>query len=240
MNEIHLETIDSTNVYAKSHAAHFPKDEITCISADEQTGGKGRFGRVWISPKGVNLYVTFYFRLPSKTRDLISLAQVMASSMAHVLIEEGLNPRIKWPNDLQLDGKKCAGILCETVFSGDDVEIFLGVGLNVNMKEEDFRQVGQPATSLLAITGKKWDRDRLLKAIQDRFVADLIQFKQKGFAPFHKFVEARLAFKGQTVHCFDGKKEWTGICHSLAQDGQLNLLLEDHTLHKVISGEISF
>ena len=99
MHEIHFESIDSTNTYAKTHGNEFPLGQITCITADEQTAGHGRFNRPWSSPKGVNIYASFYFRLPKNTKHLTSLAQVMTASIATVLTN--LNPKIKWPNDIQ-------------------------------------------------------------------------------------------------------------------------------------------
>ena len=235
---IRLESIDSTQSYAKKHAAEFPPHQITCISAEEQTAGRGRFQRHWVSPKGLNLYTTFYFRLPSSMKDLISLAQVMACSLARLLLESGLEPKIKWPNDIQLNGKKLSGVLCETVFGKNEVEIFLGIGINVNMGADLLEKIDQPATSLKKETGKEWDRNELLKKLQTHWLSDLELFKKEGFAPFHDFLENHLAYKNEEIRFFDGKKEWVGICHSLTKDGQLNILLNDNTIHKVVSGEI--
>jgi BirA family biotin operon repressor/biotin-[acetyl-CoA-carboxylase] ligase len=237
MHEIHLNSVDSTNTYAKKHLKDFPPG-ITCITADEQTAGRGRYQRTWVSPKGVNIYATFVFQLPHKTAHLASLAQVMAYSLSQVLIHEGLEPKIKWPNDVQLRGKKVSGVLCETEFSENKVDVFLGVGLNVNLDEPSAKKIDQPATSLLIETGQKWDQAALLKKLQKQFVLDLEKFKQGGFAPFHDAFELMLALKGETVSCFDGKEIWTGICHSLTKEGQLNLLMPNSTIHTMFSGDI--
>src|SRR4051812_3291883 len=109
---IHLDQIDSTNTYAKQHAQDFAPDKITCITAEEQTAGRGRFQRKWISPRGVNLYTTFYFRLPLSTLHLTSLCQVAAFSVSSLLLQSDLHPKIKWPNDVLLSGKKISGVLC--------------------------------------------------------------------------------------------------------------------------------
>lgn len=237
MNEIHLDSIDSTNTYAKQHAATFPPDQITCITAEEQTAGRGRYQRKWVSPRGANLLVTFYFRLPLDTMHLTSLAQVMACSFASLLIVEHLHPKIKWPNDVQLSGKKVSGVLCETSFHPTHVEIFLGIGINVNMDAATAAQIDQPATSLKIETGHTWDRKTLLAKLQRQFATDLEKFKKEGFEPFHSAFENLLAYKGEPIRVFDGKKEWTGICHSLTNDGQLNLYLPDKSIHTVTSGE---
>jgi BirA family biotin operon repressor/biotin-[acetyl-CoA-carboxylase] ligase len=239
MFEIHLDSIDSTNTYAKLHASTFIADDITCITADEQTGGRGRFQNKWASPPGVNLYVTFYFRLPASQPHFTALGLVLAASMVQTLLAEGLTPQIKWPNDLQLNHKKFGGVLCETSLQKDHFEVFAGIGVNVNMGPGDLHAIGQPATSLKLETGKSWDRKKLLQKLQAQFVDNLEMFQQKGFAPFHHFCESLLAYKGEKVRCFDGQKEWTGICESLSQDGRLNVRLPDHSIHTFASGEVS-
>jgi BirA family biotin operon repressor/biotin-[acetyl-CoA-carboxylase] ligase len=237
--EIHFESIGSTNTYAKEHVGSFSPDQVTCITADEQTAGRGRFQRKWYSPKGVNLYVTFCFRLPKNALHLISLSQMMAASFASVLLDEGLHPKIKWPNDIRLNGKKLSGILCETSFHGEWVDVFLGIGVNVNMGTADLARIDQPATSLQAETGRSWDRAALLKKIQKKILHDLDLFKSKGFEPFHSLFENLLAFKGEIVSCSDGKRTWVGTCHSITNDGQLNIYSSDKSMHTVLSGEIS-
>lgn len=238
ITEIHFDSIDSTSTFAKREYASFAPDMITVVTADEQTAGKGRYQRAWISPKGVNLYATFCFRLHSNALDIPSLAQVMSFSLASVLLEEGFHPKIKWPNDVQINGKKVSGVLCETIFESKWVQILLGIGINVNMEETDLERIDQPATSLKIETGKNWDRRALINWLEERFSTDLEQFKKSGFAPFHDLVENLLAHKGSTIRCFDGKKEWIGVCHSLGKDGRLNLLLPNGEMHAILSGDI--
>lgn len=239
MHEIYLESIDSTNTYAKQHASHFAKDAITCIIAETQTGGRGRFQKTWVSPPGVNLYVTFFFRLASHQPDLSAIGLVLAASLASVLIQEGLFPQIKWPNDLQLGGKKMSGILCETSRAQSLVDVILGIGVNVNMEEKDLLHIGQAATSLKHETKRTWDRKALLTKLQVQFEADLTRFKTGGFAPLHPLCEKLLAYKGEKVRCFEGHQEWVGICDSLAMDGKLNIRYPDHSIYTLASGEIS-
>lgn len=238
MNEIHLEKIDSTQTFAKEKASQFPKDRITCITAEEQSAGRGRYQRKWVSPRGVNIYATFYFILPHDALHLTALAHVMGFSCAQMLIAEGFHPKLKWPNDVTLHRKKIAGMLCETSFLKGTAEIFLGIGLNVNMSHEDLVKIDQPATSLKEETGKLWDKAAVLKKLQKQFSHNLELFKKEGFFPFRDGFENLLAFKGETIRCFDGKKEWVGICHSLTNDGQLNLYMPEKGMHTLLSGDI--
>ena len=236
--DIHLDSVDSTNTYAKQHSSEFAPDKLVCIDAQEQTAGRGRQNHVWHSPRSQNIYATFCFRLPLHTLHLISLGQVMTLSLALVLLKEGLHPKVKWPNDVHINNKKMAGVLCETQFHSDYIDIFLGIGVNVNMEPMDFVHINQPATSLFAETGHLWDRNALLKKLQKQFLADLQKFKKDGFTPFHSQFENLLAYKGQTIRCLDGKKEWVGICHSVTNDGQLNLYLPNKEIHTILSGDI--
>jgi BirA family biotin operon repressor/biotin-[acetyl-CoA-carboxylase] ligase len=239
ITEIHFDRIDSTSAFSKREFASFDPGKITIVSADEQTAGYGRYQRKWICPKGVNLYVTFCFKLPLNVPDIGSLAMVAAYSVAKLLIEAGLHPHIKWPNDVQLSGKKVSGALVETIVEAESIQIFVGIGLNVNMSKADLAQVDQPATSLKEETGQTQDRKALLKKLAAQFAHDLELFKRKGFAPFHQKVEAILSNKGKKVSCFDGKKSWEGVLHSLGKDGRLILLLDSGELHALLSGDLS-
>jgi BirA family transcriptional regulator, biotin operon repressor / biotin---[acetyl-CoA-carboxylase] ligase len=239
ITEIHFDSIDSTNAYAKREYASFSPKKMTVVSADEQTAGYGRYQRKWISPKEVNLYATFCFQLPLKTMHLGSLAQILSLTFASILIEQGLSPKIKWPNDVQLDYKKVSGVLCETVFEKSYIQILLGIGININMEKGALEEIDQPATSLKNATDRPWDIRALLKKLETRFLSDLGRFKKEGFAPFHDEVENLLAYKGEKICCFDGQKKWVGICHSISPEGFLNLALPDGTIHAIHSGDIS-
>lgn len=170
INKIFFDSIDSTNTYAKSHANEFVSDELTCIIAEEQTGGRGQFGRKWISPKGVNLTVTLFFHLSKDTQHIETLAIFMAKCLKEVLEASNIHATLKWPNDLLLNGKKLAGVLCETVFNPGTIQVILGFGLNVNMEQIDLLQIDQKATSLKQETGLIWNKETLLEQILNHFV----------------------------------------------------------------------
>ncbi len=186
----------------------------------------------------MNLYATFYFHAPKGTLRIENLAQVMAHSFITLLLAEGLHPQLKWPNDILLNGKKISGVLCETMFQSSFVDIFLGIGINVNMNLEDLQKIDQPATSLKNETNKEWDRASLLKKLQIQFQSDLKLLQNQGFTPFHNTLNDLLAYKGKQIHCFDGEKEWIGICKSLTKEGKLEIGLPDGTSHELFSGDL--
>src|SRR5580700_2479453 len=173
INYIHFDTIDSTNTWTKKNAATLDSNQLTCVTALEQTAGRGRFSRKWLSPKGQNIYATLYFCLPKECSYLINLGQILSLSSISVLQKKGFSPQIKWPNDILLEGKKVAGILCETIVLEDKLGAILGIGMNVNMSQELLDTIDQPATSLAQLSGQTWSLEQILEPILKQFLKDL-------------------------------------------------------------------
>ncbi|MEX1013337.1 MAG: biotin--[acetyl-CoA-carboxylase] ligase [Waddliaceae bacterium] len=161
MKKIHLKSIDSTNLFAKRELKGFPKDQLTLIIADIQTRGRGQFEREWISPKG-NLYMTSVRFLPDYPKDLTKIPLKFARNIQKWLLQYGVQAKIKWPNDLMVNQKKIAGILCETAWFEGELAIILGVGLNVNMTTEEASKIDQAATSLKIETGQSFDLSQIV------------------------------------------------------------------------------
>ena len=235
---IHFDTIDSTNTWTKKNAATLDSNQLTCVTALEQTAGRGRFCRKWISPKGKNIYATLYFCLPRECPHIINLGQILSLSCISVLRKKGFSPQIKWPNDILLEGKKLAGILCETVSFEDRLGVVLGIGLNVNMPQDLLDTIDQPATSLAQLSGRTWTLEQISEPVIRQFMADLDILLTKGFAPFQPLYEELLAFRGEPISCHDGLGTIRGICHSINSDGRLNLLLADGKLTILSAGEL--
>jgi BirA family biotin operon repressor/biotin-[acetyl-CoA-carboxylase] ligase len=236
---LHLPIVDSTNTYAKKHFAEFAPGKMTCVYAEQQTAGRGRYDRKWHSPSGSNIYATLAFRLSKEVLYVECIGLLLTLSLAEVLIQEGLHPKIKWPNDIQLHGKKISGTLTETVFHPHGVDLFVGIGINVNTPPEEFVHLDQPVSSLKIEARRSWDRDALLKRLIHQFLNSLETFKKEGFSPFHKAFERLLAYQGKTVRCFDGNKEWVGICRSITPEGHLILELAHGKLHTLSAGDLS-
>lgn len=180
----HFETLVSTNDWAKQELKNFKRDSLTLITAEQQTRGRGQYGRLWVSPKGENLYASFCFFIDENQEEPLSLTHVLALSLARVLASKGVVCRIKWPNDLLIDRKKIAGILCETKYLPPHFGVVIGLGLNINMPEETLNTINQPATSLKAQTGRLWEIAPLVEEITTSFQHDLNTFLKKGFSPF--------------------------------------------------------
>ena len=239
IKNIFLKEIDSTNKYAKENLSSFDLKNITCITSDHQTEGKGRYNRKWISPKEKNILTTFVFRLSSFPKNIGSLSLLACLSICKCLEKENLKPKIKWPNDIQLNEKKLAGILCESVFSKNYVDIILGLGININANKEDLSIIDQPATSLFIETKKTWDRKKFLENLQNEFAQNLDVFEKKGFSSCLSDFDKRIAYKDKTLHFYDGENIFKGHIDSVTEDGSLRFYIattkEIRTFH---SGEI--
>jgi BirA family biotin operon repressor/biotin-[acetyl-CoA-carboxylase] ligase len=133
---------------------------------EEQTEGRGRLGRRWLSPPRVNLLFSVLLEPPVETARLPELTIVAGKACAQAIEHvTGLEPEIKLPNDVLIGGRKTAGILAEA----RDGRVVLGIGVNVNVTARDLPQgIDPPATSLLLETGNEVDRVELLVDILDR------------------------------------------------------------------------
>jgi len=166
--KIHIfSSIPTTMDVAKAFALT-DMPEGTIVISDSQTQGRGRDGRTWFSPPGVNLYCSILFRTdfaPEETQRLLCLALVASH---HAIMKEcGLNTSIKWPNDLISNGKKVAGFLLQNELKGSELDFsILGIGLNVNTLKTDWPpDLVNLASSLYLETGRVFSRANILSSL---------------------------------------------------------------------------
>jgi BirA family biotin operon repressor/biotin-[acetyl-CoA-carboxylase] ligase len=157
----YVESTASTQLLLTPDAA-----EGTVVAADEQTEGRGRLGRPWFAPPGTSLLCSVQLRPEVPGDRLPELTSVAARACADAIATlTGLEPELKFPNDLLVEGRKVAGILAEA----REGRIVLGIGVNVNLSEEELPgEVARPPTSLLVETGRELDRAELLVELLDR------------------------------------------------------------------------
>lgn len=166
-----LAVTDSTNSRAVA-LAETGSPHGTVVCADAQTGGRGRFGRTWESPPGLNLYVSFLLRPVLEPSLAPQLTLVTAVALAEAVeASTGLSARLKWPNDLYLGGGKAAGILAEMSADADRLRhVVIGTGLNVNAGIADFPPgLRGKATSLSIEAGRAFSRVEVLARVLDAF-----------------------------------------------------------------------
>lgn len=239
INRIHFDIINSTNTWAKQNAHLFPRDQMTIITADAQTAGRGRFNRHWVSPPGKNIYATFCFFLEKHRRDIGNVPQILAMSTAKMLEKKDFNPELKWPNDVLISQRKVAGILTETTPFSDQICMIVGIGLNVNMPLEVLKGIDRPATSLFVESGQEYNVGKVLQALQEQFVKDLMLFIEEGFHPFLEEYRRRLPIdSNKLIRFHDNRVVWEGYIAAINNDGSLSLSLADNTVKTFIAGEI--
>lgn len=239
-NFLHFETLVSTNLWAKEHASELDRQQMTIISANVQTSGRGRLGRSWHSPAGKNIYATFCFFVDPRQNDLMNLPQIMALAAAEMLEVEGFPAKLKWPNDLLLSNKKIGGILSETRMVDSLLCFSIGIGLNVNLSTEDAAMIDRPVTSLLIESARLFDIEELLQKLAANFQVKLDKFLVSGFVDFLSDYRHRMVHEWHAQMQFsDSQKLWQGRFHGINPDGSLSLELPSGEIKKCLSGELS-
>jgi BirA family transcriptional regulator, biotin operon repressor / biotin---[acetyl-CoA-carboxylase] ligase len=158
------EHVDATPSTQLLLAADAPEGAL--VAAEEQTAGRGRLGRRWLAPHGTSLLCSLQLRPDVPGERLAELTGVAARAVADtVAAAAGVEPELKFPNDVLVGGRKLAGVLAEA----REGRVVLGIGINVNVREAELPgEVDTPATSLLVEIGRKLDRAELLVELLDR------------------------------------------------------------------------
>jgi BirA family transcriptional regulator, biotin operon repressor / biotin---[acetyl-CoA-carboxylase] ligase len=211
----------------------------TVIWADEQTAGRGRQGRAWQSPPG-NLLFSVVLRpsVPApRVAELGFLAAVVTAECIAELVPRGDGVALKWPNDVQVDGAKVAGILPEAQSTGETLGwAVLGVGLNIAHAPID---TPYPATSLRA-HGATVVPEQALQAFLTHLARWLPRWESEGFNPVRAAWLARARGLGSEVTVNLGKRQERGIFRDLGADGAMILSTDDGTTRRITAGEVAF
>jgi len=216
--------------------------EGATVIADEQTSGRGRLGRRWISPPGMNIYLSIMLRpdmLPSEA-SIITLMASIGCVRAMKRAVPGIDAHIKWPNDIMIGAKKCGGILTESRIEGNKLSCtVVGIGLNVNMNDSELpKDTIIPATSMLAETGKALNRSVLTAAILQEIEACYIKLCKQGkqavvdeWLPLTRMMQRKITVTGP-------EGEIAGIADGLDKDGRLIVRQQDNTFKTILSGDV--
>ncbi len=240
------DVVDSTNNVAKKMA----EDNAvhgTLVVAEQQTGGKGRRGRNWVSPRGTGIWMTYLLR-PDIAPDRASMLTLVAA----MAVADGINEVIKaaggkagcvikWPNDIVLNSKKIVGILTEMSADPDSVNyVAVGIGINVNTTEFD-EEIRENASSILAQTGYHIQRSRIIGAVTRRFEEHYKTFiKTADLSGLIEQYNNMLVNVGRQVRILSaGAEDETGTAIGIDKMGELLVKSEDGTVKPVISGEVS-
>ena len=234
---VYLTSTTSTMDVARQGAEAGAPDG-TIVFAEEQTKGRGRFDRAWVSPSGKNLYLTLVIRPPLGRLRSLGIIAPLAVALA-VEDSTGLRPRIKWPNDVLIDGRKLSGVLIESEISGSAVEYALvGPGINVNFDIKQSPEIAAIATSIKRELGREASREELLAAFLNHFEALYEDAVAGDDVPFYSWKD-RLVTLGRDVTATGGGTVIKGRAVDVAEDGALLIQQPNGKKVRVDAGDVT-
>ena len=230
--------LDSTNAESlrrlnQGHVAPF------AVVAEQQTSGRGRRGKAWVSPFGENLYFSLVIANDQGVRGLEGLSLVVGLAVVEALRKVGvLNVGLKWPNDVLASGKKIAGVLVELAGDLADVcNVVIGIGINANMLVSN-EGIDQEWTSASIETGALVDRNALLVELQKQLDEYLSAHAKQGFSAFLGEWDRNDLWRGQLVELSSGERKVSGVVKGVDPTGALKLLVGED-LQVFSGGELS-
>jgi len=223
------------------HWAVSGAEEGSLVIADEQTAGRGRFNRKWLTPRGSALAFSLILHPTAlESPRMVFFSPLAGMAVSQVLLDSGCaDVRIKWPNDVLLGDKKVSGILSEGIWVGSQVvSVVLGIGINVATSSvPGDGELLFPATSLEQSTGKKADRIVLLRSVLE----EIHRLRSQLVTPeFISAWEDKLAFRGMPVQVEQiGKENITGILRGINMDGSLRIIRYTGEQVDITAGDLS-
>ncbi|MCH7425083.1 bifunctional biotin--[acetyl-CoA-carboxylase] ligase/biotin operon repressor BirA [Shewanella xiamenensis] len=233
----YFDEIPSTNGFMLSHTSELKSGDV-CV-AEYQSAGRGRRGRIWVSPYGHHLYFSQFWSFPQGMAQAMGLSLVVACSLVEVLKSFGVdNIGVKWPNDIYLNYKKLAGILIEMSGQADsECQLIIGIGVNMAMSEDQGKGIDQPWSDLSSLTDMPNKTD-LVIALHKQLKRDIQLFEREGLAAFKTRWQQADLFHGKEIRLLMGENHVDGICRGIDEQGAVLLEAADG-IQAYIGGEIS-
>lgn len=237
-NIYHYESISSTNDKAYE-LAEKGEAEGAVVIAEEQTHGKGRMGRKWVSPASGGVYMSVILRPKTGLADLsaITLAAGMAVVKA-VRKTSGAEAGLKWPNDVFIGGKKICGILTEIKAQPDMVDfLVLGIGINVDTPPGE---LPEGAASLNTESARKVSRMELVRVVLEETEKIYFTFREEGFGALREECRSFSLLMGKRVSVKETGRSLEGTAEDIDEKGALIVRTDDGSLTRVLSGDVRF
>lgn len=237
---VFLEETGSTNAVAVE-LARAGETEGTVIVADAQTSGRGRMGRTWSSPPGVNVYTSVILRprvAPRSASELTFVAAVAAAEAVGAF--SPVRPAVKWPNDILIEGRKVAGILLEMESETDRVRfVVVGLGINVNSTPDTLPpELRKTATSIREKTGSETPRLKLLAALYSALEKWYKIYINEGFSPVAEAWRTYFPSEGKSIRVDSFGRTVEGVCMGIDSDGSLLVRTGSGEVERVVSGDM--
>lgn len=237
---LRYDSLPSTNLEAAKQATEGAAEGL-CVVANEQTAGRGRLGRRWISPRNAGIYCSILLR-PQFGENAWPLITLMSAIAVHEALFElcGLRTDIKWPNDILHDEKKLCGILAETVDTLAGRALILGIG--INLTSDSFPpELAATATSVTDATGRNPDLESLLQKLQECFVRWYARLSESAGADtiVSAWSQRSSYAEGKEIRIADCGLEISGITRGLESEGGLRVETQTGEIRIVRAGDVS-
>ncbi|MEE9492367.1 MAG: bifunctional biotin--[acetyl-CoA-carboxylase] ligase/biotin operon repressor BirA [Gammaproteobacteria bacterium] len=234
-----LNVVDSTSNYLRRICAHKSTECFHVCFAEYQTSGRGRRGRIWVSPYGSNLCFSLHHKMNRSPDSLGGLSLAVGVAILRVLQSAKIpDLGLKWPNDIYHKGEKLAGALIELTGEMDgSTEMIIGIGLNLCMSDSAADSIDQPWTDLSACRERP-GRNRLASDLIESIVSVLTCYEQDGLAPFVQEWEENDIYSGLSVCLQLHDQSVTGIACGIDQYGAIKLNIDGKLNHYHV-GDIS-
>lgn len=237
----HFDVLDSTQTIAHK-LAQDGAPEGTVVISEEQTAGRGRMARPWESAYGTGIWMTIIVRPDVTPQQASSYTLVVAVAISKAIktLYKNVEPAIKWPNDLLINGKKCTGILTEMQAEVDCVQALLvGIGINANQMESDFSpEIADIATSLRLEAGEEINRAALVATILQYLEQYTEMFVENGFASIKDEWEQASCTIGQRIEVTTLREQFEGVASGITDEGVLQVRLDNGTVRTMYSGDV--
>lgn len=240
-NIIHFDSIDSTNSKAKQLADTVEADG-TIIISEEQTNGRGRLGRSWVSPKHKGVWMSIILKPDLNPVEAVKLTQIVAAAVVEGSRELGIKALVKWPNDIVINHKKVCGILTEMSAELTRINyVVVGIGINVNIDEADFPEdIKDIATSLKIETKSPVNRQKLVGRILNNFEKFYIKFiRENDIKTSLNICRKNSALLGKDIIIMRREGNVEAKALDIDEEGRLLVQYPDGKQEFVISGEVS-
>lgn len=240
-NVIYFDSIDSTNTKAKALGDAGEKNG-TIVVAEEQTNGRGRLGRAWVSPKYKGIWMSIILRPDLNPLEATKITQIAAAAVVTSTEELGIKTLVKWPNDIVINHKKVCGILTEMNAELTKINyIVVGIGINVNLDENEFPEdINLVATSLKIETKASVNRQQLVAKILNNFEKLYLKFvEENDIKPSITICKEKSALIGNEILIVNRGESIKALALDIDENGRLLVKYENGREEFLISGEVS-
>lgn len=232
-------SIESTNKTAKEGAGTIFQEGAVVV-ADEQTQGRGRLGRQWVSKKGAGLWMSVVLKSKSTEQQMLSMPLIMAISVSQAIEQTiGEKAMIKWPNDIVCQRRKVCGMLAEMTMINNQKYIICGIGINVNISQIDFPEdIRQTATSLSEVVGMAVEKEQLFINVMECLD---VQYKNLLDHQYNSIIleyKKRCITLNREIKVNTSKESYRAMAQDIAADGSL-IINRNGVIQVVYAGDVS-